>query len=226
MSEWVDIRDTYIADVVAGKTFAEVGGLWGTVNEKISVAHKHGATSLTMVDVTTPGTELWQRFDERMKELGVPAYQSISGDICDVAFQDTCGPFDVVHCSGVLYHHPNPMLMIEALRKITRQYLILTSAITQEMIENEAGTYRLPPSGIICVPALNDHEHAVLGTYWQSFGVTIYDITKRPFDNFGSWWFLPTATSFEAMCRAAGFVVGDSALTWNGNALILKLHLP
>ena len=32
-----DVRDTYIAQVVAGKSFADVGGLWGTVNEKVSV---------------------------------------------------------------------------------------------------------------------------------------------------------------------------------------------
>ena len=37
-----DVRDTYISQVVAGKSFADVGGLWGTVNEKVSVAHTHG----------------------------------------------------------------------------------------------------------------------------------------------------------------------------------------
>ncbi len=28
-----EVRDTYIGQVVAGKSFADVGGLWGTVNE-------------------------------------------------------------------------------------------------------------------------------------------------------------------------------------------------
>ena len=37
-----DVRDTYIRQVVAGKSFADIGGLWGTVNEKVSVAHTHG----------------------------------------------------------------------------------------------------------------------------------------------------------------------------------------
>ena len=42
-----DVRDTYISQVVAGKSFADVGGLWGTVNEKVSVAHAHGARGLS-----------------------------------------------------------------------------------------------------------------------------------------------------------------------------------
>ena len=47
-----DVRDTYIRQVVAGKSFADVGGLWGTVNEKVSVAHAYGARALTMIDVS------------------------------------------------------------------------------------------------------------------------------------------------------------------------------
>ena len=54
-----DARDTYISQVAAGKSFADVGGLWGTVNEKVSVAHTHGARALTMIDVSPPDTELW-----------------------------------------------------------------------------------------------------------------------------------------------------------------------
>ncbi len=47
-----DVRDTYIRWVVAGKSFVDVGGPWGTVNEKVSVAHTHGACGLTMIDVS------------------------------------------------------------------------------------------------------------------------------------------------------------------------------
>jgi hypothetical protein len=42
---YVDLRDQYISKVVTDKTFAEVGGLWGTINEKISVAYQYGAAS-------------------------------------------------------------------------------------------------------------------------------------------------------------------------------------
>ena len=50
-----DVRDTYIGQLVAGKSFADVGGLWGTVNEKVSVAHTHAARTLTMIGCLARG---------------------------------------------------------------------------------------------------------------------------------------------------------------------------
>jgi hypothetical protein len=34
-----DPRDVFLGRVARGRTFADVGGLWGVVNEKVSVAH-------------------------------------------------------------------------------------------------------------------------------------------------------------------------------------------
>ena len=34
--------DKWIQEEAKGKTFADVGGLWGTVNEKVTVANGHG----------------------------------------------------------------------------------------------------------------------------------------------------------------------------------------
>ncbi|WP_407525533.1 hypothetical protein [Methylobacterium oryzisoli] len=47
----MDHRNDVIAKIVQGKSFAEVGGLWGLVNEKVSVAHDAGATDLCMIDI-------------------------------------------------------------------------------------------------------------------------------------------------------------------------------
>ena len=47
-----DVWDTYIDQAVAGKSFADVGGSWGRVNEKISVAHTHGALALPVIHVS------------------------------------------------------------------------------------------------------------------------------------------------------------------------------
>lgn len=106
-----DLRDEYISRVVVGKTFADAGGLWGTVNEKVSLAREHGAASLTMRDVTVKEGDLWKKFRARMDRLGIRNYECLSADICDPQITDLVQPFDVVHCSGVLYHHPNPMLL-------------------------------------------------------------------------------------------------------------------
>ena len=229
MTNLADLRDQFISHSIPGKTFAEVGGLWGTINEKVSVAHKYNATSLTMIDVSPEDGELWQKFDQRMRDLGITEYRCISQDICSWELNNTIEPFDVVHCSGVLYHHANPMIMLESLYKITRCHLILTSAITQELIENEQGRYQIPPSSVIFVPSLNERERAILKTYWQNTGVTVaYGITEKVtynLEDFGPWWWLPTASAMRAMCEATGFKVIDSGLTWNNNAQTLLLSV-
>ena len=66
-----DPRDEFIAQVVAGQTFVDVGGLWNTVSEKISVAHEHGAIELTMIDIAPPEDQQWIDFANRLQQLGV-----------------------------------------------------------------------------------------------------------------------------------------------------------
>ncbi|GIK40755.1 MAG: hypothetical protein BroJett011_45880 [Chloroflexota bacterium] len=227
MSAPSDFRDECIARVVKGKTFADVGGLWGTISEKVSVAHKYGAASLTMVDIQAEGNEWWQKFDDRMHQLGVTEYKCVSTDICNPSLATLLQPFEVVHCAGVLYHHPNPMVMLVALRSITKQYLILSSVITQQVIKNEKGTYTIPPSGVVFVPALNDAERAILKVYWDKIGAA-FGLTEKytyRLDDFAPWWWLPTAPALLAMCQAAGFKVLEHALIWNNDALTVLLEV-
>lgn len=218
-----DARDDFMSRIVSGKTFAEVGGLWGTISERISVAHTMGATELTMIDVTTEGDPLWTRFEARMKELAVPDYRCVVSDICAVQGQSYAN----VHCSGVLYHHPNPQHLLGALRGITEEHLVLSSAVTQESVSNEHGEYSIPPSGVIFVPALSEQERAVLGAYWREVGAEAHGITEPASyspDEFGPWWWLPTAKAMAGMASAAGFEVLDDAPIWAGNAHTLLLR--
>ncbi|MEG4214706.1 tetratricopeptide repeat protein [Microcoleus sp. Pol14C6] len=225
-----DIRDRYIARVAKGKTFAEVGGLWGTVSEKVSVASKYGAVSLTMIDAMPASMHWWQDFHDRMTSLNIANYDCINQDITQIQLADIGEPYDVVHCAGVLYHHPHPLQILVALRQITREHLIFTSAITQEVIENELGRYEIPASGVMFIPALDDAERAILTAYWRTYinNNQLIGITEKAvFDmnNFAACWWLPTATALEAMCKVAGFNVLDKGLTWDNNALTLLLGI-
>jgi hypothetical protein len=219
----VDVRDQFIQRVVAGGSFAEVGGLWGTVSEKISVAAKAGATSLTMIDAEQPEGELWTKFRDRLAGFGLKQYECISGDICEFGLQPDAPVYDVVHCSGVLYHHPNPMRMLEALRRITKKHLILTSAVTQEIVKNELGKYTVPSSGLIFVPALSDRDRQILAKYWtEKAGVEVCYGISEPVPHwdtsaFGPWWFLPTVTAMKAMATSCRFRIIDSGPFWNNN---------
>ena len=225
-----DIRDRYIARVAKGKTFAEVGGLWGTVSEKVSVASKYGAVGLTMIDAMPAFLPWWQDFHDRMTSFNIANYHCINQDITQIQLADIGEPYDVVHCAGVLYHHPHPLQILVALRQITREHLIFTSAITQQVIENELGRYEIPASGVMFIPALDDAERAILTAYWRQYinNNQLIGITEKAvFDmnNFAACWWLPTATALEAMCEVAGFNVLDKGLTWDNNALTLLLGI-
>lgn len=226
----MDVRDRFVQQVVTGKTFAEVGGLWGTVNEKASVAHAAGATELTMIDISLPGSHWWQEFEKRRVALNVPPVASVSGDVMQLAETDPSLRFDVVHCSGILYHVPNPLHFLKCLRTITREYLILTSSITETEITNDAGRLTVPAGSALFLPALSPAEKAVLKAHWSrivpesAHGLTV-EIPRWRLDDFGPWWWLPTTEALAAMCRVVGFDVRGLERTWNGYAATLLLQV-
>ncbi len=49
----------------------------------------------------------------------------VRGDLHDPATVAEVGPHEVVWCSGVLYHAPNPVLTLQRLRELTTELLIL-----------------------------------------------------------------------------------------------------
>jgi hypothetical protein len=223
-----DPRDRFLSRVVAGRSFAEVGGLWGTVNEKVSVAWSLGAAGLAMIDITQPGRELWTKFEERCRSLGMPDVRCVAGDVVRLSREDPALVFDVIHCSGVLYHCPEPMALLLALRRIAREHLVLTSAICPDRIETPAGTLVPPQSSGLFVPALAGREREILAAYWRPFvgegalGLTSAVARWRP-DDYAPWWWLLTRGALVALCDAAGFDCIESEPTWNGNALALLL---
>lgn len=225
-----DPRDVYIQRVVRGKSFVDVGGLWGTVNEKVSVAHTAGAQSVAMIDVTPLGHELWQAFEKRRQALQVPEVECVSGDVQRLVESAGDFQFDVVHCSGVLYHLPDPFRLLVALRKLTREYLILTSAITATRIDSAQGVLEVPQASALFVPALYGREREIVREYWQRFvgnaalGLTSEIATWDP-DDFGPWWWLPTAVALTALCETCGFRCEATALTWNDNASVQLLSV-
>ena len=225
-----DLRDVYLAKVVKGKSFAEVGGLWGTVNEKVSVAHAHGARDLAMIDVSPPESELWRLFEERRQSLRLPEVQCVSNDLVALAESATCPQFDVVHCSGILYHIPDPLRFLRALRAVTRELLVLTSVVTAARITNEQGTLGIPRSAALFVPALQGRERAILQAYWkQIVGDGAIGLTQETkvwnLDDFAPWWWLPTVETLQALCMTAGFDHREGGYTWNKNAYVQLLSV-
>jgi hypothetical protein len=223
-----DPRDEFIRAVVGGKTFADVGGLWGTVNEKVSVAHGSGAREVTMLDVSPPERPLWADFRRRCQELGVGPVHCLSQDVLAVG-PDPSRAWDVVHCSGVLYHMPDPVRFLVALHRLCREHLILTSVVTATEIVSSAGILAVPGSAAIYVPALSGHEREVLRIYWTgvvgdgAIGLT-RDVDQWRVEDYGPWWWLPTVETLKGLCVSTGFEVIKDSPSWNGNAHTLLLR--
>lgn len=220
----VDPRDEMIRRVVAGKSFVDVGGLWGTVNEKVSVARAAGAANVTLMDIMPEGHPLWRAFDARMKELGIAGYGRIpSSDINALDPEAVGGRFDVVHCSGILYHCPDPIRTIRRLAELAGEHLILTSMVVPQTIESSAGRIELARGGALLIPALGPEEYAICSAYWaerQVAGVVGLE-PGRPLDrwepdDYGPWWWLYPPTTMDKMVEAAGLRVVDSCTFWEG----------
>lgn len=217
-----DPRDLYIAKVMSGKTFVDVGGLWGTVNEKVSVAAKAGAASTTMLDIQLLDHPLWQAFRERCVSMGVSGCHLISASIDDPGLERKVGQFDVVHCGGVLYHCPNPLYTLTQLARISCNYLILTTTVIPETVTNSKGTITVPAGTALFVPFLPHYQAEILKEYWEAGGVAGIGITKQPqvwhVEDYAPWWWLFPVSTVRQLIMAAGFSILEDCPYWGSKA--------
>jgi hypothetical protein len=216
------IRQQWIPQAAEGKSFIEVGGLWGVVNEQITLAHSAGATSLTQIDPAEE--ELWNSFHERCAAAQVTDYHCVVGDINDPALTATVEPADVVHCAGVLYHCPHPLFTLQQLRRITKQTLLLGCATIPERVANSAGELRLEEGSALFVPAATPTQLSVLVQYMSEVGARdIPGIDQSLPDgwqvtDYAPWWWYFTPRFVESLLTLAGFKVRYMSPYWRSHA--------
>jgi hypothetical protein len=201
----------------------DVGGLWGTRNEKVSVALKAGARGATMADIAPLEHSLWSDFDAHCRQLGVSGYGRVQLDVVEPPADCSGLVHDVVHCSGIIYHVPDPYRMVANLRKLTREHLILTSMVVPERIDNDAGTLAFPADQGIFVPSLRESTRAVVAAHFDELGLSVAAI-NRPLDeswrwpdetpNYGPWWWLMSPEFLRGLLTVAGFAVEDECWSW------------
>jgi len=216
----------WIKQYVKGKSFVDVGGLWNTVNERVSVAAKAGAAEVTMIDGMEKENDWWGKFYDRCKQAGVACGKSIVANVDEPEFYQKAGTYDVVHCSGIIYHCPNPLYSVSQLAKITNEHLILGTTRMPDTLTNKRGTIKMEPGSALFVPALNETQRAVLGEFLEEVGGFAYGIT-RPTEwefkgynlkNYDPWWYMFTDRHIENLLNVCGFEVLDSASAWEGRS--------
>jgi hypothetical protein len=216
-------QDRVIREHVGGLSFIDVGGLWGTLNEKVSVARLAGARSVAMADAQPHGSSVWQDFRDRCAALGVSDYSEHCVNLDDPSLREKLGSFDFVHCSGVIYHMPSPLHGIEQLATIANRYLLLGSMVVPERISNRAGTIEFAGGLMLFLPGIDAHRRAIMARHFDAIGIKIAHINADwpdPFRlggqaNYSPWWWLYSATTLRAILEASGLKVLDQAPCWD-----------
>ena len=126
-----------------GKSFADIGCMWGVNGAFAFTAEEAGATTVMAVDVFGPTPEFEEAHAARQSRVTF-----VLGDATKIDTLRRIGQVDVVFCAGVLYHHPSPFDLLVALRRICGEPLILrTSTIPEVRGLPNAAVYfpMLPP---------------------------------------------------------------------------------
>lgn len=219
--------DSCIADLVPGLSFAEVGGLWGLKNEKVTVALKAGARSALMLDIM-PVAEMWQAFRDHADAQGVSGYATLEADIDDPKLLEMTDPVDFVHCSGVIYHVPNPVYTLAQLARLTTRYLMLGSMTVPAVITARAGTLDLQDGRALYVPALSGSTSRILAEHFDRQHLKVHNINSdQPTSwqaphgispNHEPWWWIWSAETVKTLVERAGFSVLRIHESWKGRA--------
>jgi SAM-dependent methyltransferase len=187
-------REELVMRFAPGRTFADIGCMWRVHGAIAFLAEECGATAVTGLDLMPASEQFADEHGRRSSKV-----RFLQGDLHEPEMISEVGPHDVVWCSGVLYHSPNPLLALERLRTITRQVLVLAT----ETIPEVPGLAQ----AAVFLPSLPDRDRRV---HAQARPGTVALGVSAPFDrsqSYGAWWWGLSGSAVKAMLRASGFEV-------------------
>lgn len=159
---------TWIEERAHGLSFCDIGGIGlNSLNERATVAAAAGASSVTMIDYRRFGFPEWDVFHEKAKEAGLDVKMIDNANLEDRGFPTRVGRYDFVHCMGILYHSPAPMLMLDHLSRISGRYLVTNTVIVPDVMETDVGTLTFPGSQAVFLPGLSEGEREVFELHYQ-----------------------------------------------------------
>jgi len=191
-----DIRRELISRYAKNKSFADIGCMWGVNGYFAFLAEELGAKHVTGFDIYPPSEEF-----KKTKQARNSKVEFVQGDINSASSIAKLGKFDIVYCTGLLYHVPDPLLTLYNLRQICGETLILGTAVIPEnqSIKNSAVYY----------PFLTSSQRKIwdLGTEDSQLGIT------EPFDpkqGYGNWIWGLTPSCVKSMLRTVGLKVREN----------------
>lgn len=189
----------YIRQHAPGRSFVDIGCMWGVNGEYAFLAEEAGATAVKGVDVFGPTPEFIEKKKSRDSQV-----EFILGDASQPETLARIGEMDVVFCAGVIYHHPSPFDLLVALRRICRELLILRTFAIPEV----GGL----PNAAVYFPMLQESDRRL----WDlsSLGVPKQVGISGPFEpeqGYGNFFWGLTPSCLESLLETAGFRVEHRA---------------
>jgi hypothetical protein len=234
LSKSSNVND-WLTKLVPQKTFADLGGLWGTVNERVSVAALAGASEYSMWDIQPKDRKSWELYRNRLSEQGVSGGFEKCLDCMDLEQVEKTEPVDVLHCSGIIYHIPNYYEFLRNIGKLTKEYLILASTVVPDVIENESGVIRLD-GGLLPNVGLPPMQQSILKTHWEKEGVSapivntdtkLINLKKdNEIYNYSPWWWFFTPDYLYNLLLQFGYEILNHKCVWQGKAYAYLCRKP
>lgn len=210
-----DPTNSIIQEHVRGLSFVDVGGLWGSLNERVTVALEAGCSEATMLDYQMPDSHWWASFHERANQCGwAGRYASVTANLDDPDLLEKVGCFDFVHCNGIIYHAPSPFHTLMQLRTLTRRFLLLGSMTVPETVVGSSGSIDMSDGAAYFIPALRDRNLQIFREHFTSLDVSVHCVVSEEHHpwlfrlgepNYAPWWWFWTAHTLSRMAEAAGF---------------------
>jgi hypothetical protein len=166
--------------------------MWRVHGRIAFLAEESGAAAVSALDVMPPTAE----YDREHRRRG-SRVRFVHGDLHDPEAVAALGAHQVVWCSGVLYHSPNPLLALSHLRSITSELLILSTETIPE----------LPGIAQACVffPGLPERDRRLHAAARGGGRALAIDTPFDPAQAYGAWWWGFSRSAVRGMLHASGF---------------------
>jgi hypothetical protein len=190
-------RRELVRRLAPGTTFIDIGGMWNAHGEMAFLAEECGADRVVMFDAMEPTAEFAGEHERRGSRV-----EFVRGDLHDPAAIAELGAFDVVWCTGVIYHSPNPFGQLEQLRRICRRDLLLGSHVIPEVPGIE--------QACVWYPGISDGARAAFRQAHGGARAPACLGVTEPFDpraGYSNYWWGISRSALRAMVAAAGFEV-------------------
>ncbi len=232
-----DPIDGWIADIVRGQTFVDIGGIGvDSCNERVTFASAAGARRTAIADIRPFTYFEWDLFAKKAAAAGVTQYDRYENvDITNPSLPERLPVFDVVHCTASSITCRIPWTRCKHLRKVVGKHLIINTVTIPERVSNEKGTLEFKGNVALFLPGLSAREREILTAHYAAKFPWKFDDVAPPLERqtgaimpyfekgqFSCWpyWWLMSDDCFRSLTALMGFRI-KAKWKWEEHCLAL-----